>query len=109
MAGLLLACFAFISADRPADSLPLYPTDVEVSDDGSVFISHRNSKDVRHYDASGKMLGSWTFSDPVTSLALDGERLYVTGSYAEGWLSCINIKANSSIKRRWEWAPRLSC
>ncbi len=65
--GLFMLCLAFISADMPAGPAALYPTDVEVADDGSVFLSHRNSKDVRHLDASGELIRSWTFSEPVTS------------------------------------------
>jgi DNA-binding beta-propeller fold protein YncE len=90
-------CLALMSVDLPMDSAALYATDIEVMDDGSVLISNRNSRDVRHYDASGKMLRRWEFSDPVTSLTLDGDRLYVTGSHAEGFLSCINLSNGKQV------------
>jgi YVTN family beta-propeller protein len=94
------ACLAFMSADIPAGgSAPLYPTDIEVAGDGSVFISHRNSKDVRHLDPQGGEIRRWSFSDPVTSIALAGERLWVTDSHAEGTLSCIDLRNGKLLYR----------
>ena len=86
------------SAEAPTEgSAPLYTTGIKVLDDGNILMSNRGSKDLRMYDTGGKLLKSWTFDDPVTSVTADGDRAYVTSSYATGHLTAIDLKNGKEL------------
>lgn len=98
---LLTALWFVISANVSAEKgEPMYPTSVDIMDDGNVVVSSRGTMDVRIYDTSGDILKSWKFSEPVTSVAVDGDRIYVTSSYAQGYLSCIDANKGKILYKK---------
>lgn len=96
--GLLIALWLLVtSADTPEGTPPLYTTGIRVMEDGRILMTNRSSKDLRLHDETGKMISNWQFADPVTSVAVDGEKAYVTSSYAMGYLSAIDLKSGKEL------------
>lgn len=94
---LLPLMWLSVSWNSYAENQPIYPTCVEVLSDGTMLISGRGTKDIRQYDAGGKLLRSWSFDDPVTSFVIDGDRLYATSTYAAGYITCIDMGRNKVV------------
>ena len=94
---LALLGFIFTSLDTPEVSTALYTTGIKILDNGSIAITNRNSKDLRLYDNSGKLLKKWNFDEPVTSVTCNGNMLFVTSSGSVGYISCIDIKTGKRV------------
>lgn len=101
LAFILAALWFVISANVSADmGEPMYPTSVDVLDDGNFVVTNRGTKDVRIYDASGKVVKTWDFTEPVTSVVADGERIYVASSYDAGYISCIDARKGNVVYKK---------
>lgn len=89
---VVIAVIAFSSASQSEAQKPMYTTDVEVMDNGNILLSNKGSKDLRMYDPQMKLLKKWDFTEPVTSVVASKDNIYVTSSYAVGYLSLINAQ-----------------
>lgn len=95
------ALWFVISANVAVESgEPIYPTSVDVMDNGNYVVSGRGTKDVRIYDASGKVLDRWEFTEPVTSVVADGDLVYAASSYSSGYLSCIDTRDGKVVYKQ---------
>lgn len=93
-------CLISIAADAPNATAPLNTTGIRVLDDGRIAMTNRSSKDLRMYDKAGKPLQTWSFTEPVTSVASNGDLLYVTSTYGMGYLSCIDLKSGKVLYKQ---------
>lgn len=95
---MFMAMLLGTAAYRPPQaSEPLYPTGIEVLDDGRIVMSNRGTKDIRLYDARGGLVRNWVFTEPVTSVAVRGNLIYATSTYASGYISCIDMNSGKIL------------
>jgi len=66
---------------------------IELSDDGEVvFMAHQNIKKVVMYDRQTLIpVHEWVFDESPTALVFKNNKLYVTSTYAIGYVTCINL------------------
>lgn len=99
LAVFLLPAFRFAASGSTPERQepPIYPTCIDIASDGSIIVSGRGTTDVREYDKSGRKSADWVFSEPVTSVASDGNRIYATSSYASGYITCIDKRSGKVL------------
>lgn len=66
---------------------------IELSDDGElVFMAHQNTKKLVMYNRQAlEPIHEWEFQESPTGLVFKNNKLYVTSTYAIGYVTCINI------------------
>ncbi|MGV8134291.1 MAG: hypothetical protein AB2L20_03675 [Mangrovibacterium sp.] len=69
---------------------PMYTTDA-LPVDKNYILSNKGTKSVIIIDNTGKKIKEWLFDDPVTGLCVSKGIVYVTSSYAYGWLTSIDM------------------
>ncbi|MDO5981129.1 hypothetical protein [Flavivirga spongiicola] len=58
-----------------------------------VFMAHQKTKKVLMYDReSMKPIHEWAFREPPTGLVCKNDKLYVTSTYAKGYVTCIDLE-----------------
>ena len=61
-----------------------------------IFMAHHSTKKVAMYDRKTmKFIYEWTFLEPPTGLVCKSNKLYVTSTYANGYVTCIDLKTNT--------------
>ena len=84
---LLLLCS---SVDRH-NLRPMYSADVALTEDGRVVVANKGTSEVAILSADGDIAKRWSFEEPPTGVAVQGQTLFVTSSYAEGYLTRIDL------------------
>ena len=66
---------------------------ISFSDNGKlIFMAHHNTKNVVMYDRkSMKLLKEWTFNEPPTGLVVKNNKLYVTSTFSNGYVTCFDL------------------
>ena len=67
---------------------------IALSSDGeTIFMAHQNTNKVVMYDRQNlKSLHQWAFQESPTGLVFKDNKLYVTSTYAIGYVTCINLR-----------------
>lgn len=90
---LILLC----AAQERTNLKPMYTTDIALTEQGDILMTNKGTSDVTLLSKSGKFIAQWSMPNPPTGVITVGEQAFVTSSYAEGFLTCINLK-DKSIK-----------
>ncbi len=97
---LLSATLLFPSVMRgnPDNTAPLYPGDIKIIRGSELLIACAGTREVLLTDLQGKLLRKWQFSEPVTGIATDDDRAFVTSSGSRGDISVIDINKPGIIR-----------
>jgi len=88
--------FILLSIGAKAQDQNVFRTSaIAISNNGEiVFMAHQNTKKVVMYDRESlKSKYEWAFSEPPTGVAFKNNKIYVTSSYAKGFVTCIDVES----------------
>jgi DNA-binding beta-propeller fold protein YncE len=94
----VLVLFPSISKGNPENTAPLYPADIKIVRGSELLIACSGTREVRLTDLKGNLRRKWQFSEPVTGIATDHDRAYVTSSGRTGYISVIDINIPGIIR-----------
>ena len=69
----------------------MYTTDVDLAADGRIVMANKGTCEVVILTPNGEVAQRWSFDEPPTGVRVHGDVLFVTSSYAEGYLTRINL------------------
>lgn len=73
----------------------MYTADIAITSDGSLLLANKGTSEVTLLDKEGKRLHSWSIDEPPTGVIVVEGKAYVTSSYDQGHLTCIDLGDNS--------------
>ncbi len=82
----------------PDPASPLYPTDIKIVDGSRLVIACAGTREVRLTGPQGQPIRKWQFEEPVTGLAVDHDRVYVTSSGERGYVEEIDINKPGIVR-----------
>ncbi len=94
---IFIALVALATLSGASASTPLRVSSIDVDAQGYIYMGSERTNSVGKYDKQGKILKEWKFPQPVTSLRVYGDRMYVTCSWAFGQLSCIDLGSGKEL------------
>lgn len=98
IAPIVISAVILLCASRSATNLrPMYTVDVAITADNHILMANKGTSDVVLLSANGKSLQRWSFEEPPTGVVVSNNKAYVTSSYADGYLTCIDLADNSVL------------
>ncbi len=98
IAPIVISAVILLCASRSATNLrPMYTVDVAITADNHILMANKGTSDVVLLSADGKSLQRWSFEEPPTGVVVSNNKAYVTSSYADGYLTCIDLADNSVL------------
>lgn len=98
IAPIVISAVILLCASRSATNLrPMYTADVAITADNHILMANKGTSDVVLLSADGKSLQRWSFEEPPTGVVVSNNKAYVTSSYADGYLTCIDLADNSVL------------
>ncbi len=90
----LIACISFIcSAIVAKADIPLYSTDVKMTDAGEIVLTQKGTTSIDIYNSESlEKLRSFCLSETPTGIAIDGDKAYVTTFKNKGELQVVSLK-----------------
>lgn len=79
------------SADVHHNVKPMYTADVAIADNGNILLANKGTSSLAIVEPNGSIKQSWPLKEPATGVATYGNLAYVTSSYAEGSLMCVDL------------------
>jgi len=92
------AFFSAISQGIPDKTAPLYPADIKMVEGSKLMFACAGTREVWLTDLKGKLIRKWQFTEPVTGIATDNDRAYITSSGNRGYISVIDINKPGIIR-----------
>lgn len=93
----LLMLFFFICSTPLFAQSPMFTTGVVAINDEEFLLANRGNNTVAVINMEGAVIKEWVFDNPVTDLTLHKETVYVSSSYAQGWLTAINVNSGKAL------------
>ena len=88
---VILLVFATVIFGHTDPSKPFYPNDIKVVGGSKLLMANAGTREVVLYDLSGQILQKWSFNEPVTGIAVDQNRVFITSSDTRGFMTILDM------------------
>lgn len=94
---LLTLAALLMSSHNRGNVKPCYTTDIAIAEDGTLLLANKGTAELLMLSAEGESLHSWSLAEPATGVVVNGDKAFVTSSYAVGRLTCVELEGERRV------------